>query len=121
MHQVDVPCRRQTDTLRKHALFEATDAMQTLRNVHEGYLEARFLHVQGREGVHVRLVERVPVVDDAYSSGRSESKGMVVKLVVALGTDRVVGEEKVQLKGHFRDRHLGDEGFDESGFVGVDG
>lgn len=121
MHQVDVPCCRQTDTLRKHALFEAANAMQTLRNVHEWYLEARFLHVQGREGVHVRLVERVPVVDDAYYSSWSELKGMVVKLVVTLGADGVVGEEQVELECHFWDRHLVDDGFDEGGFIGVRG
>lgn len=35
VHQIHIPCCRQTDTLREHALLETSNAMQTLPDVHE--------------------------------------------------------------------------------------
>lgn len=60
-------------------------------------------------------------MDDAYPSSWSKLKGVVVEFVGTFGTDRIIGEEEVKLESHFRDSHLGNEGLDEGGFVGVDG
>lgn len=119
MHNIPIPARCHSKTLWEHTLLETPHAMQTLARVQERDLQAGFLQIEFCKGIDLRLVEGVPVVDDADTGVGGELEGVVVEFVVGEGTDGVVGEEEVELEDHFGDCHLGDEGLDEGGFVGV--
>lgn len=77
MHQIGVKGGSHADGLREHGLLERADAMEAFAGLQEGDIDASFLGVQSLQVVVLRLVGRIPIVDDSDRSGRRETHRIV--------------------------------------------